>query len=60
MEEILSGDPKLVQVAAAVKLLLSTHGTDILPITLVDSQVCKEREYPTTAKIRFSLVAQKM
>ncbi|WP_181438554.1 arsenite efflux transporter metallochaperone ArsD [Paenibacillus sambharensis] len=30
-----------------VKSLLASHGTDILPVTLVDGEVVKERDYPS-------------
>lgn len=37
---------------ATVKALLAANGTDILPVTFVDGQVCKEREYPTMAEFQ--------
>lgn len=37
---------------AAVKALLATNGTDILPVTLVNGEVCKEREYPTLSEFQ--------
>lgn len=35
-----------------VKSLLAAHGTDILPVTLVNGEVYKEREYPTMAEFQ--------
>ena len=35
-----------------VKALLAAHGTDILPVTLVDGVVCKEGEYATIDEMR--------
>lgn len=37
---------------ATVKSMLAAHGTDILPITLVDGVVCKDREYPTITEFQ--------
>lgn len=45
---------------AAVKTLLAANGTDILPVTLVDGVVCKEREYPTLNELREWANAEKL
>ncbi|MCH1638906.1 arsenite efflux transporter metallochaperone ArsD [Paenibacillus timonensis] len=45
---------------ATVKSLLAAHGTDILPITLVDGKVCKERDYPVMSEFREWLESEKL
>ncbi|MDX8291248.1 arsenite efflux transporter metallochaperone ArsD [Metabacillus indicus] len=47
----LANDPGAFTASHAVNQLLHEKGPDVLPVTLVDGEVAKEREYPSNEEL---------
>lgn len=47
----LSNDPQAFVTNQVISDILNEEGAEVLPITLVDGEVAKKREYPTNAEL---------